>query len=120
MESAHDNNTVLPAATATSIDDQLRELTLCDAIPDDAHLSLTDDNHQNSVDLSVVTFNMHGYNQGFQTIRDLICDKKADIFLLQEHWLTQSKLCKFEEDFSEYMYAGSSAMNPGPDGAAPA
>jgi len=33
-----------------------------------------------TVDLAVVTFNMHGYNQGFQTIRDLICDKKADIF----------------------------------------
>ena len=63
------------------------------------------------LELSIVTYNMHGYNQGYQTVRDLACDVKPDVFLLQEHWLSPSNLCKFEQTFFEYICAGSSAMS---------
>ena len=45
-----------------------------------------------SLELLVISYNMHGFNQGYQTVRDLTCDLKPDVFLLQEHWLTPSKL----------------------------
>ena len=65
----------------------------------------------NIVDLSVVSYNMHGYNQGSHTVRDLIISSKPDVFILQEHWLTPSNLSKFDDDFPQYMCFGSSAMN---------
>jgi len=63
-----------------------------------------------SVSLSVVSYNMHGFNQGSHTVRDLVLDIKSDIFLLQEHWLTPANLSKFEHSFPQYMCFGSSAM----------
>jgi len=63
-----------------------------------------------TVSLSVVSYNMHGFNQGYQTVRDLAMSNNIDIFLLQEHWLTPANLCKFEEYFSQYSCFGSSAM----------
>ena len=33
-----------------------------------------------------------------------------DIILLQEHWLTPANLYKFDQDFSQYLCYGSSAM----------
>lgn len=43
---------------------------------------------ESSKRLKVIFFNMHGYNQGSPTITDLIDNIDPDIFLLQEHWLT--------------------------------
>ena len=62
----------------------------------------------NERQLSLISFNMHGYNQGSITLRDLQCS--CDVFLLQEHWLTPNNLGKFNEDFPEYTAFGSSAM----------
>lgn len=64
--------------------------------------------------INIISYNMHGYNQGSHTVRDLIVDNnriKPDVFLLQEHWLTPCNLTKFEENFPNYMCFGSSAMN---------
>lgn len=60
--------------------------------------------------LSFISYNMHGYNQGFSTIRDLSLSITPDIFLLQEHWLTPSNLNKFDI-FKNYFSFGSSAMS---------
>ena len=60
--------------------------------------------------LSLVTYNMHGFNQGVHTVRDLINDCKPDIFALQEHWLTPSNMYKFDDNFPGYVCAGISAM----------
>ena len=60
--------------------------------------------------LSVVSFNMHGFNQGCHTVRDLINESRPDIFLLQEHWLTPSNLGGFDIEFPRYICFGSSAM----------
>jgi endonuclease/exonuclease/phosphatase family metal-dependent hydrolase len=61
------------------------------------------------VRLEIVSFNMHGFNQGCVVIDDIIQDSHADVFLLQEHWLTPANLCKFNR-FSEYFTFGCSAM----------
>jgi len=63
---------------------------------------------------SVVSYNMHGFNQGCHTVRDLILSCKStapDVFLLQEHWLTPANLSKFEQEFPQYICFGSSAMS---------
>ena len=61
--------------------------------------------------ISIVSYNMHGYNQGAPTVRDLMLSIKPDVFVLQEHWLTPAKLSMFENDFPQYMCFGSSAMS---------
>ena len=65
----------------------------------------------NTRTVSAVSFNMHGFNQGVPALRELILCQKSDIFLLQEHWLLQSNLCKFSQIFPDFCCYGSSAMN---------
>ena len=60
--------------------------------------------------LSIISYNMHGFNQGFSTVRDLSASSTPDIFLLQEHWLTPANLNKFDI-FSNYFAFGTSAMS---------
>jgi len=61
-------------------------------------------------DLSIVTYNMHGFYQGVPTIEVLISENNPDIFMLQEHWLTPMNLCLFEKFFGSYFAFGSSAL----------
>ena len=62
--------------------------------------------------LKIVSYNMHGFNQGFATIKDFIetLSSSPDIFMLQEHWLTPTNLCKFNEMFPDYYGFGISAL----------
>lgn len=53
---------------------------------------------------------MHGFNQGYAAVNELIENYQPNIFLLQEHWLTPANLCKFNI-FSDYFTFGCSAMN---------
>lgn len=62
-------------------------------------------------ELTVVSFNMHGYNQGQITVKDLIESNSPDIIMLQEHWLTPANLVKITTDFPDYHAFGSSAMD---------
>ena len=59
---------------------------------------------------TIVSYNMHGFNQGSPTVRDLSLSIEPDIFLLQEHWLTPTNLSKLEENFPQYLCIGTSAM----------
>lgn len=61
-------------------------------------------------DLSFVSFNMHGFNQGSHTVRDLALSKQPEVFLLQEHWLTPANLDKLHELLPQYLCFFSSAM----------
>ena len=54
---------------------------------------------------------MHGFNQGFLVIENLIENDLLDLFLVQEHWLTPENLYKLEKFFPEYFFLGCSAMN---------
>lgn len=62
--------------------------------------------------LSIVTFNMHGFNQGHSTLDHLssISELNVDIILLQEHWLTPDNLHKIKHFSSRYTAFGISAM----------
>ena len=60
--------------------------------------------------LSVVSFNLHGLNQGKPAVIEIIDTCKPDIILLQEHWLTPANLFKLNE-FDSYFAYGSSAMD---------
>ena len=70
----------------------------------------TDDCINNCV-LSLITFNMHGFNQGWPAISELIDKFSPGIFVLQEHWLTPANLGKFNDFFDGYFNFGSSAMS---------
>ena len=63
-----------------------------------------------SRDKKILSFNMHGFNQGSTTIKELIESMCPDVFMLQEHWLTPANLSKFDI-FSNYFTFGCSAMN---------
>ena len=60
--------------------------------------------------ISIVSFNMHGFNQGSHVIKEMVVKLCPDIFLLQEHWLTPANLYKFSNDFPDYVSFGKSAM----------
>ena len=62
------------------------------------------------IHLKIVSFNMHGFNQGCVAIDELINNCAPDIFLIQEHWLTPANLAKFDV-FSSYSAFGCSAMS---------
>jgi len=64
-----------------------------------------------NLNTSLISYNMHGYNQGFQTTRDLRCSVEPSLVLLQEHWLTPANLYKFSENFPKYSSFDSSAMS---------
>ena len=57
---------------------------------------------------------MHGFNQGFTVIENLIKEDLPDLLLVQEHWLTPGNLYKFEKFFPEYFFFGCSAMDNQP------
>jgi exonuclease III len=61
--------------------------------------------------LIVVSYNLHGFNQGFPGIRDMISDLSPDVFMIQEHWLTPDNLHKLSDISNDYFVFGSSAMS---------
>ena len=60
--------------------------------------------------LDIMSFNMHGFNQGCESVNELIDNYNPDVFLLQEHWLTPHNLSSFNV-FTDYFMIGSSAMS---------
>jgi len=61
--------------------------------------------------LKIVSFNMHGFMQGYCVLEELIKDVSPDIILVQEHWLTPANLGKFDLFFPEYFSFGCPAMS---------
>ena len=62
--------------------------------------------------LSLVSYNMHGYNQGQNLLEYFWSESEAnvDIILLQEHWLTPDGLYKLANFSERYTCFGVSAM----------
>jgi len=62
--------------------------------------------------LRLVSYNMHGFHQGFPALQDLLEHNSTvpDIILVQEHWLTPANLHKFDDFFPDYFSFGCSAM----------
>ena len=59
--------------------------------------------------ISLISYNMHGYNQGLHVAKHF-ADRQSDFILLQEHWLTPANMSKFQSDFPNYQAFGISAM----------
>ena len=62
-----------------------------------------------SSNISLISYNFRGYNQGRIALLDIVASKAPDVVLCQEHWLTPDNLCKFDE-LKDYLCIGSSAM----------
>ena len=60
--------------------------------------------------LQVLSLNLHGFNQGFSTVRDLLLTNTPDIFCLHEHWLTSDNMNKLDNLSDNYIGVGSTAM----------
>jgi len=47
-------------------------------------------------ELYIVTYNMHGFNQGIGVVCDLInSNNSPDVILLQQHWFTPDNMSIF-------------------------
>ena len=64
----------------------------------------------NTTFIQVLSFNLHGFNQGFFTVRDLLLTKTPHTFCLQELWLTPDNMNKLDNVCDNYIAVGSSAM----------
>ena len=64
----------------------------------------------NTVDLCLLTYNHHGFNQGALHLRQLCEIGKYDIICIQEHWLTPDKLVYLKSFSNNYLVFGKSAM----------
>jgi len=70
-----------------------------------------DPSGRSCMSLSIISYNMHGFNRGLPFLQDLLeSSNRPDIFLLQEHWLTPANLNKFDNLFPDYFSFGCSAM----------
>ena len=61
--------------------------------------------------LVVISYNLHGYNQGLTGLKDMICSLCPDVIMVEEHWLTTDNLYKLSDISRDYFVFGSSAMN---------
>ena len=57
--------------------------------------------------LTIISFNLHGFNQGSSTVRDLITLYAPDVILIQEHWLTPANLHNLESFDGCFSYSSS-------------
>ena len=63
-------------------------------------------------ELYIVSYNMHGFNQGIEAVSSLVNGSDSpDVILLQEHWLTPANLFLFGEKISTHYAFGISAMS---------
>ena len=63
-------------------------------------------------ELFIVSYNMRGFNQGIEVVRDLVDSTDPPcIILLQEHWLTPSNMFLFGEKINSHFAFGKSAMS---------
>ena len=61
--------------------------------------------------LCIVSYNMRGFYQGIETVKDLICNPLCpDILLVQEHWLTPANLSLFGKTITTHYAYGCSTM----------
>ena len=56
----------------------------------------------------IVSYNMHGYNQGVHYMKQLC--SSADLIFLQEHWLPPSDLHRLQNISDDFICFSSSAM----------
>ena len=60
--------------------------------------------------LTIVSYNLHGINQGSTGLLELINSLSPDVLMVQEHWLTPDNMHKLNNLSRDYFVFGSSAM----------
>ena len=70
-----------------------------------------DENPTDHDRLVVVSYNLHGFNQGLTGIQEIINVLSPDVIFVQEHWLTPANLFKLDTVSDEYFSCGCSAMH---------
>lgn len=68
------------------------------------------DSEFNHSSIKIMTFNMHGFNQGESLLNDVCSKNLYDVIFVQEHWLSSTTLSKFNI-FNTYSSFGISAMS---------
>ena len=61
--------------------------------------------------ICVVSYNLHGFNQGAPGVKELMVKLQADVIMVQEHWLSRDNLSKLNSLSDNYFVFGSSAMD---------
>ena len=68
--------------------------------------------------INLISYNLHGCNQGVPSIRKLMSKLEPAVIMVQEHWLTPDNMRKLSTLSDNYIVFGSSAMatcvNAGP------
>ena len=75
------------------------------------HLIIMANDNEIRSDLQLISYNMHGFTQGYPVLEDLVTNCRLDMLLLQEHWLTPANLSKFDDCFTDFFSFGCSAMS---------
>ena len=63
------------------------------------------------IDVSVMTYNMHGMNQGRVLLTEICAKGSVDVILLQEHWLASKALQQFDAISDNYSHVAVSSMD---------
>ena len=61
--------------------------------------------------VKVLSYNMHGLNQGRSLLSDLCSKEDAQVIFVQEHWQTPANMFKILNFSSKYVGYGVSAMD---------
>ena len=48
-------------------------------------------------DLVIISYNMHGFNQGVELVKHWCLIKSFDVLIVQEHWLSPATLYRFND-----------------------
>jgi exonuclease III len=66
----------------------------------------------NTVDMNlcIVSYNLHGFNQGSVFLKNACENLKYDVIFIQEHWLSPDNMYKLKHVSNEYKVYGQSAM----------
>lgn len=68
-------------------------------------------NHILNSAINVISFNMHGFNQGVLELKTLCDISKFEVIFLQEHWLSSDLMFNFDYFKNNYCVFGISAMD---------
>ena len=61
--------------------------------------------------LTIMTYNMHGFNQGNVFLSEACSEGICDVFFIQEHWQTNSNIQRLSNINVNYVMYGEPAMS---------
>ena len=74
-----------------------------------AHLN-ANMNGSSKTNVNIITYNMRGFNQGNEYLKDLCDSNNYDVIFIDEHWCSPAAMHKIQNISSEYICYGISGM----------